>query len=272
MAGIAVDIYEDQPGTVRVVVDSAPTGSLLYRIEDSYSDKPVRNWEAIDPTGVVQIMDSEAPLGQSVTYRLVDSSGNLLAQSSTIYVPALESGKALLRSPLKPWVVQMEVEPQDEVGVTWTSSARAYEVIGSSTPVVVSEVRQRHSGTISFLCKSIAEANDLVITLRDGLPMLLRHDPCGKPKGRDFSFYALNVSEVRIPGSAGWRTIVVDYQSTEFVFGETEEPPFTWNFQELSGKAATFGELTALYSDFGSMAYDIDKVQPTQAAARAVLF
>jgi hypothetical protein len=150
----------------------------------------------------------------------------------------------------------MEVEPKDETGVEWRSSTTVHDVIGSDTPVVVGEVRQRHSGTMSFLCRSTDEADRLVRLMRDGTPLLLRHDPCAQAQTRDILFYARNATETR-EGRNGWRSIFVDYQSTKFVPGETEEPSSGWDFAALRDSATNFTVLASHYDTFSDMALDI---------------
>jgi len=160
---------------------------------------------------------------------------------------------------LAPQVLWMEIEAQEETGVTWGTSTTAYEIAGSDTPIVVSEIRQRHSGVLSFLCKSIDEANKLVGLMRDGAPILLRHPPCAGIQTRDVLFYALKVGEVR-QGRNGWRTIVAEYQSTHFVPGDTIEPPGTWTFAALRDSAATFQVLSGAYKNFADMTLHAPKV------------
>ena len=66
--------------------------------------------------------------------------------------------------------------------------------------------------------------------------------------------YATNVTEA-LYGRQGWRLVAVDYQTTAFVPGETETPPIDTgrDFAQLATEASTFGELAALYENFGTM-------------------
>lgn len=246
------------PGSVLLAVTGDPgVPAGIERVDGANPSQPVRNFSGTG-SGLDQVIDCEAPLGRPVSYNLIGGTGALLAQSQTVTCPPLPSGRGLLRSVLKPSVDWMEVEPHDETGVEWASSTTVHVVPGSDTPVVVGEIRQRHSGVMSFVCRSIGEADRMARLLRDGTPMLLRHDPCAQLQTRDLLFYALDVSEVRW-GRSGWRLVVVDYQSSRFVPGETLEPATGWNFEALAGSAASFAELTGRYRTFSDMALNIPK-------------
>lgn len=237
------------PGSVLVAVSGDPgVTSTIVRVDGSLPEQPVRNWTDTG-NGVESVIDAEAPLGRAVFYRLVRNDGEVLASSNEVECPAPSDGRSLLRSVLKPTVAWMWVEPADETSVVWRTSTKSYPVIGSDTPVIVGEVRQRHEGELSFLCKTVAEASALVSILRDGLPMLVRHSPCGSVQGRDVLFYALDVSESRI-SSNGWRTVEVRYQSTKFVVGDTEEPPASWTFDALRDAHADFAAMSQAYTNF----------------------
>lgn len=252
---LTAQVRTDYPGAVLLsVVGDAGVASRIDRIDGSDAAQPVRNYDSTG-SGIEQVTDMEAPLGRAVSYNLLSASGAILAQSGQVVCPPLPGGGGLLRSVLKPFAGWMVVEPQDETGVEWASSTTVHEVVGSDTPIVVGEVRQRHKGIMSFLCKSIPAADQLVKMLRDGIPFLLRHDPCAQAQTRDILFYALNVSEVRYK-RAGWRLVIVDYQTTAFVPGVTEEPPSSWTFEALAASAADFGELASHYATFADMALD----------------
>lgn len=239
------------PGAINIIVEGDPNVvSALSRIDGSYAAQPVRNYDNTN-TGTEPVTDCEAPLGRPVYYNLTNAYGDILAQSRMVTCRPLKNNHGLLRSVLMPTVSWMEVEPQDETGVTWATSTAVHRVIGQDTPIVVGEVRQRHSGTMKFLCKSITEADNMVRMMKDGTALLLRHDPCAQPQTRDILFYAKDVDEVRY-GRAGWRIIIVDYQSTKFVAGKTLEPTFDegWDFQALSDSAPDFAVQASLWPNF----------------------
>jgi len=255
---IAASVFGGIPGAVQLsVTGDASTQSTIERMDAARVGQPVRNFDNTN-SGLEQVIDCEAPLGRQVYYNLLAFDRSILAQTPMITCPPLASGKSIIRSVLAPQVAWLEVEPQDETGVQWDTSTTSYSVVGSDTPVVVGEVRQRHSGTVSFLCKSIPEANELVQLTRDGVPLLLRHSPCAGDQTRDILFYALGVSEVR-HGRAGWRRVLVDYQSTYFVAGDTVEPPGTWTFAALRDSAANFAALAGKFSNFADMAMNRPK-------------
>ena len=105
---------------------------------------------------------------------------------------------------------------------------------------------------MSFLCRSISEADHMLAIFRDGTPVLLRHDPCAAVQSRDVLAYWMGVEEVRSYNKRqGWRTIVADYQSTPFIAGDTLEPDWgNWTFQDLSDSAPDFAVQTGLWSTF----------------------
>jgi hypothetical protein len=248
---IAVAPNPELPGAVNIVVLGDPgTVAAISRIDGSYAAQPVRNFTGIGDTGQEQVVDCEAPLGRAVYYNLTNGYGDILAQSEPVICRPLAFNRALLRSVLMPTVAWMPCEPQDEKNVKWESSTSVHRVVGADTPVVIGEIRQRHSGTMSFLCKSISEADQMVRLMKDGTPLLLRHDPCAQPQTRDILMYVMDVDEVRY-GRQGWRLVVADYQSTAFVPGDTLEPEFgDWTFQHLSDSAPDFAILASLWKNF----------------------
>lgn len=255
MASIDVAVNPSLPGSVRVVVEGAPMVGTLNRLDGRSGPQPVRNFTGIDAGGLVQVIDAEAPLGRAVTYTLVDSTGRVLATSAAVTCPPLPSGRALLRSVLRPQVAWMEVEGQDETGVEWSTSTTVHRVVGSDSPVVVGEVRQRRSGTMTFLCKSIADADQMVSIMRDGTPLLLRFDPCAGDQVRDLLFYALDVTERRY-GRVGWRLLAVDYQSVGFVPGATDEPPTGWDYAAVDAAWPDYQQLVVSYRDYAALLMD----------------
>lgn len=253
---VSASVYPDLPGAVRLVVSGTPgaAGSIM-RVDGRHEPQPVRNFAAFDPSGAAVVIDCEAPLGRPVSYMLVDGSGAWLASSAKVTVPGLPDKRALLRSVLRPSVKWMACEPQDEAGVTWETSTSVHRVEGSDTPVIVGEVRQRRSGTITFLCRSVAEADELVTIMRDGTPLLLRVDPCAQTQVRDLLFYALDVTEARWQ-RRGWRLVAVDYQSTGFVGGDTVEPPAQWTYADVAAEFATYADVALTYRAYWDLMLD----------------
>jgi hypothetical protein len=244
------------PGAVSLVVvtDVANTPGSIVRIDGPYQPQPVRNYTGTGATVSEAVVDCEAPLGRSVYYQLLDFNGSIVAQSNTVELDAPHDGRSLLRSVLRPSVNWLWVEPVTETGVEWSSSTTVHEIPGSDTPVVVSEVRQRHKGRYEFLAKSIHEADQIVSLCRDGTLLLLRHSPCAGEKTRDTLVYPRDITEV-LHGNGPWRRIVVEYQSTRFVPGNTDEPPLgSWTFADLAVSAPDFATLPSMWPNFATMA------------------
>lgn len=255
---ITASVNTTLPGSIKVsVIGNANVVSSIVRLDGSQVGQPVRNWTTTG-SGVEQVIDCEAPLGRQVWYQLLDANGAPLAVTAAITCPPLPSGKSLLRSVLRPSVAWMEVEVADETGVEWATSTTPFPVVGSDTPVVVGEVRQRHSGVLVLLCRSIEEADGVVRLARDGTALLIRHDPCAAVQVRDMLFFALGVSEERVSRD-GARIVAIDFQSSKFIAGETEEPGTGWDFAALGASAPNFGVLAGRYQDFASMALDLRK-------------
>jgi len=255
-------------GAVNLAILGDPnTTAKIARVDGSLPQQPVRNFDGIDGTGTALVVDTEAPFGRPVSYNLLSPTNVPLAQSNQITLTPPSHGRSLIRSVLRPSVEWMWVEPQDETGVEWSSSTTVHEVVGSDTPVVVGEIRQRYKGTISFLMPSTGEADQLVRLLRDGTPILLRHSPCAGSQTRDLLFYSLDVTEKRV-GYSPSRIVSVDYQSTKFVYGWTEEPPYAvgWTFEALSLTAPDFGVLSSLWPNFAFMS--LQPLPPWPASRR----
>lgn len=254
---ISAAVNPSLPGAVQLTVTGPPsTAAHVVRLDGHREPQAVRNFRGTDPSGVSLWTDCEAPLGRAVTYAVVlGSSGASVAVSGEVTCPAPASGKAVLRSVLRPSVQWMECEPADEAGVEWATSTTVHRVVGSDTPVVVGEVRQRRSGTMTFLAKSVREADELVSIMGDGTALLLRFPPCAQTQVRDLLFYALDVQEARY-GRRGWRIVSVDYQATRFVDGDTVEPSPTWTYADLAEAHATYGDLPIKYRDYLGLLLD----------------
>jgi hypothetical protein len=259
-ATLTATVGDSLPGSVRLAVAADPNlpGTLVRR-DGALPAQPVRNFTGTG-SGVAVVIDCEAPLGRPVSYALLGEDGTVLATSGFVTCPAPGNGYSLVRSVLAPQVVWGWWEPADETGVEWPSSTTPFPVVGSDTPIVVSEVRQRHTGVLSFYCKSIGEADRLVSLMRDGTAVLVRHSPCAAKQTRDLLMYPLDVREQRW-GRSGGRLVAVAYQSSKFVLGDTITPPDAWNFAALRDSAPTFADQAALFATFGDMALNRPKVR-----------
>jgi hypothetical protein len=254
---ISAVVNDSLPGSVRLGIIDAPAGSTIQRFDGIYPAQYVRNY---DPGGGLQtVIDCEAPLGRECSYAIVDDTKTIVARSGYVTCPAPANGWSLVRSVLAPAVYWMWAEPADETGVEWSSSTTSYPVVGSDTPIVVSEIRQQPTGVLSFLCRSILEVQTLLSILKDGTAVLVRHSPCAGVQTRDMTFYPLDVREVRW-GRSGWRLVAVNYQATKWVPGATSEPPFEWDFGDLRDSATDFAALSARYASFGDMALNNPRV------------
>lgn len=247
------------PGACNIIVEEQPvTGTTtplaLSRIDYTmgYPAQPVRNFDSVGPTGFEKVTDTECPLGRDFYYNLTNSYGDVIASSKVVRCRPPANNRSLLRSVLMPTVVWAEVEAVDEVGVSWATNTSVHRVIGSDSPIVVGEVLTRHQFTISFLCRSIPEADYLVKMARPGWPLLLRHSPCAGVQARDAMFYVIDQVLEKRYGRSGWRIIIMEAQSTPFVPGTTLEPDFAagWDFQALSDSAPDFATQASLWPSF----------------------
>jgi len=264
------------PGAVNIVIQSTEAQAHQYRLDRvdplAWVAQPVRNFSGIgagtvDTPAVDYGTDAEAPLGREVTYNLVNlgpgTVGQILAQSGPVSTAVPKDNRSLLRSVLRPTVAWQWVEPMDETGVEWGSSTTTHWIPGSDTPVLVSEIRHRHRGVLVLLSKSWSDADGIVNLCRDGTLMLIRHSPCaGKPL-RDTLFVPLDINEVNL--RTGWRKIAIEFQSSKFVPGDTDEPKFSqhWDFgvlappedpNSLRDSAPDFATLSGLWPSFGVQA------------------
>jgi hypothetical protein len=64
-------------------------------------------------------------------------------------------------------------------------------------------------------------------------------------------FYAKNVTE-RLVDKGPWRTIIVEFQTTRFVPGWTDEPLFSvgWNFEALTASGEDFANFVLMWPNF----------------------
>lgn len=251
---LSAEVFAGLPGAVRLSVEGDPGAvASLVRLDAAAAAQPVRNFAGVPSGGLDVVIDCEAPLGRPVSYSVLNAAGMVLATAGPVSCPPLPDGRGVLRSVLRPQVQWMTVEPQDVTGTEWDSSTTVHRIVGSDTPTVVSEVRQRRSETVTFLCRSVAEADRLVEMCGDGSLLLLRLDPCANVQTRDALFYPLGVEERRW-GRQGWRLVSVDAQTTRFVPGDTETPGLEWDFAALRDSANDFQALTGLFASFADMA------------------
>lgn len=252
---------DDLAGAVDLTVVGDPDAAIEVWRNDPNGEHPVRNIDPLPSSGAGQYIDVEAPLGVPVTYT-VRQGGRVRARSNEVTAPPLASGYALLRSVLRPYVQAVEVAFVDEVGTEWPTSSTAFAVVGSYDPVVVGDTRRRRRGTFVFAPASPGEASDLVYMLRDGIPFLLRLCPNGQRVQRDTLFYALNVTEARW-GYSGRRELIVDFQSVDWVAGDTDVPePGTWTYEDLRSQtsAPAYDYLPVQRDDY--LALLLDPVTP----------
>jgi hypothetical protein len=239
------------PGAMHLAVTGDPGAVVSITRHDRDGSHPVRNTDTpLTASGLGQFVDPEAPF-YAVTYT-VRFGGVDRATSDPATVPGMPGGFALLRSVLRPDVQWMPVTFIDEEGTEYPTSSTAFEVVGSHDLVVVGDVRRRRRGTFVFGPRTVAEADELVFLLRDGIPFLLRLCPHGGGVWRDTMFYALNVTETRF-GYEGKRLVIVDYQSVDFVEGDTEVPPAgTWLYSDLAANtdATVYGAIPPVRRDY----------------------
>jgi len=245
MSTISVMEYPLRPGAVQVTVnvDAGATGTFdVVRVEETGDVVPIRSAPAITPGAVVEFVDVEASFHRA-TYAL-RRNGNSIA-SASIALPPLSNRRALIRSVLR-LGDEMDVTLVDEVGMGYGTSSAVHAIIGSSDPIVISDVRRRRQGTYVLLTNTIAEADRLLELLKDGNPLLMRTCPDPAHPARDGYFYALHVGEARY-GRRGHRIFDVDYQTVSAVKGELALPPpvSRWTYADLKAQttAPTYGDL-----------------------------
>jgi hypothetical protein len=256
MATIAATVNTTLPGSIRLAIVAEPLeAASVIRRDGVREAHPVRN---VESTGLEEVIDCEAPLGRPVTYSILDATGKVIATSSPVTCPAPADGRALLRSVLYPNVKWMWCRTIDNTGLEYRSSTQYYDIVGSDTPVIVSEMRQRPTGTLSLYAGSIEEADEIVELARDGTALLIRFPPCAGEKSRDMLFYALNITENRWGRGSG-RVLNISYQSSVFVPGRTLEPASTWTFESLKNSADDFESLAAMFPSFQAMALNLPR-------------
>lgn len=257
---IEAEVYEGLPGAVRLTVTGDPDAAVEIRREDGNGSHPVRNVTTLGGSGLLQIIDAEAPF-RPVTYSVL-SGGAVRAYSGWVAAPPFSDGRALLRSVLRPDVSWEAVTVVDETDIEYPTSTSVFPVVNSPDPVVVGDVRRRRKGTYIFATRTIADADRLVFMLKDGIPFLLRFCPDGSTLARDTLFYALAVGEARYKRD-GRRLVTVDYQSVGFVAGLTDVPSAgAWAYENLRAQATApaYANLPGVRSDY--LALVLDPVTP----------
>ena len=256
---IVASVFSGLPGAVRLgITGPADASCTLVRQDGAREAHPVRNWEQVPSSGVGAVIDCEAPLGRPVTYSLLSPTGAVLATSKAVTCPPPADNLGVLRSVLRPRVSWMLVEPQDVSGTEWDTSSTAHRIVGSDTPVVVGEIRQRRTETVTLLCRSVDDADRVVTIAGDGTLLLLRVPPCAGRQTRDLYGYPMQITERRW-GRAGWRLVSIDVVTTKWIGGKTEEPEFEWTFGDLRDSAPDFQTLSGRYLNFAAMSMAVQK-------------
>lgn len=237
------------PGAVRITVTGDPDALVTVQRRDKNGTYPVRQDVQLSASGFGQVVDPEPAFGP-VTYYLPTG------EIATVTVPPLESGKALLRSLVVPYVGWVEVIWANETGVTWPTTSTVFPIIGSGNPVVVADVRRERSGVFVFVAETAAGADALIELLHDGAAFLLRSCAAAAGKVRDTYFYALDAREER-PGNGKLRLVTIDYQAVDRVLGITTTPPgAAWFYQDLKDQttAPTYADVRAARATYLQLA------------------
>lgn len=239
------------PGAVRLTITGDPSAPVVVMRRDKNGTYPVRQDIVLSASGIAQVIDPEPAFG-SVTYSLPTG------ETATTTVPALPSGKALLRSLVVPYVGWVEVVWSNETGVTWPTSSTVFPIIGSGNPVVIADVRRERSGVMVFAAADAAGADAIIQLLHDGAAFLLRSCAAAAGKVRDTYFYALDAREERL-GNGRIRLVTVDYQAVDRVLGVTTTPAgAVWFYQDLADQttAPTYAAVRSARSNYLQLATD----------------
>lgn len=162
--------------------------------------------------------DYEVPLGVEVTYRasLFDASNGVEVEdvtSAPLVLPALAPGRIYLHNVSSPGaILSPQVEEFD--AVSKESKATVYDVVGRSTPVVVSAVRSSRTGSVRLLTKTLEERDALWALFDATDVLLLRTEPT---YGVGALYLAANtVSEERVTrlGAQAMRRFTVEWVET----------------------------------------------------------
>lgn len=238
------------PGSARITVTGDADATVVIMRRDKNGTYPVRTPVTLSASGLGTVVDAEASFG-AVTYSLPTG------ETASTTIPPLPSGRALLRSLIRPYVTWTDVALVTETDVQYPTSSTVFPIIGASNPVVVADIRRERSGVFVFLAADTAEADSLLFVLRDGVPFLLRLCDNGAGKVRDAYFYALNIGEARVSDHGKQRLITVDYQSVDQVLGVTDVPTGqAWTYGDLkaSPAASTYAAVRSSWSNYLELA------------------
>lgn len=180
----------NETASVQLTLDYTPPWSYerfsLYRVHSDGSRYPVRgyggDWEDVDPPAMPLVVeDYECPLGIQVWYlaRWYDTDGVGRTEVSTLPMasPVLDDpGQVWLKSPGIP---ALNSRVTMAAPVAWARKARAgvYEIVGRSTPVVVTDRRASREGTLSMHVWDNDSHEALNALLDSGLPALVQAMP-----------------------------------------------------------------------------------------------
>lgn len=235
-------------GGVRVSIDAAPAGPVTIMRTDSNGVNEVRLLAGQEPIGgTLIVMDYEAALYGSLTYKVIDA--------SSAEIIAVTSLAGLVTEP----IVSVPVLPQKQArvkaligyGHSRDSNAVVHNPLSRTEPIVIGGTLRCRTGSVDIFVDSFADGRAVETVLAGGETALIRqadHD------GMDMYFMPLSTRLDVLSAqndNVDWR-LTVEFAESGTPDGSLHGA-FGWTFADLLEQYATCSDVDAGFVDFNAL-------------------
>lgn len=164
---------------------------------------------------VLIVFDYLYPLDRIYTYELLDSTGATLLDVSPPIPATSSEGTPWVRDTVYPSTRISAMTIVDVTGRIRAGRVNVFTQIAQQYPVTIGDVRSSSAGTITALCRSHAERDQLIRALSSGSPCQLRVPAsCGHVVDEMY-FTPTDIDESRL-GKAGACLLTIDFVEVQY--------------------------------------------------------
>ena len=214
----------------------------LYRIVDgttyeSVAGTHVANYAADGTTPLLVVDDWWMPLDIPYVYQLMDATGTVILDTSPTADAVPSGGTPWVRDAVYPANRAAPLTIVDITGRVRPGRVTPYYQVQQKYAVTFGDVRSGSNGTITLLCRSHAERDDVVYALSSGSPVSLRVPAPCRVVVDEMYFTPLDIEETRL-GTDGACMLTMEFVEVQV----TDIAPF---------RAVSYGVQTANASAAG---------------------
>jgi len=161
-----------------------------------------------DNTPVLFVEDYLYPLDTTFAYELLDATNTLVLDKSANVGPVPSGGYPWIKDLIYPAQRIARTVIVDITDRTYGGRITPYYLVANKYPVTVGDVRSASTGTLTVLCRTHAERDEVIEALSSGGPCQLR-TPCSTVVD-DMYFTPGDINEARV-GITGACMLAVDF-------------------------------------------------------------